>query len=319
MHAMADHWTFWIESRRWMPGEGAWRAAPDSTADTWFLWGEQHDDRRCFGTFGSRADAEKSIERAREHMQKQEQAKDEPRPQGYHISQDRNGTEDEITIHAPGGRELAYIWFWDEEYDQPGVGDQQAKADARHIVDALNAYGPDSAPGQAAQAKPYYAGIVPKAIFGEADALSIHAPDGRGMAFIDLPDRYGRSEAQLQADVQLIVDALNAYQPRHTPGKETPAPGTVELAAALFDSGAAASTEEQKESMAQDRQSSTDHKHNRKQAFRRKGRLEERFDVHEQELGALAPPATGPRPESAGDEQVRQRTPPGRENPGRRR
>ena len=32
----------------------------------------------------------------------------------YYATQDRNGTEDEITIHAPDGRPLAVIQYWEE-------------------------------------------------------------------------------------------------------------------------------------------------------------------------------------------------------------
>lgn len=48
----------------------------------------------------------------------------------YHLSRDKNGTEDEIRIHAPDGRIMASIFFWDES--------EQAEADARLIVEALN-------------------------------------------------------------------------------------------------------------------------------------------------------------------------------------
>jgi hypothetical protein len=89
---------------------------------------------------------------------------------------------------------------------------------------------------------------------------------------------------------------------------------SADLAASLFGGGAAP-----EESSAPARQSGTDQKQRRKQAIRSKTQAEQRFDAHERELGGLVPPATGPRPEPAADEQARQRTPPGRENPGRRR
>ena len=54
----------------------------------------------------------------------------------YHATIDRNGTEDEITIHAPDGRAMAAIQFWDKGEE----GATEAKADAELIVDALNAY-----------------------------------------------------------------------------------------------------------------------------------------------------------------------------------
>ena len=50
------------------------------------------------------------------------------------------------------------------------------------------------------------------------------------MAFSLLADQ----PDQAKADSRLIVDALNAYRPRHTPGKEATAPGADQLAAALF-------------------------------------------------------------------------------------
>lgn len=55
----------------------------------------------------------------------------------YYLSLDRNGTEDEITIHAPNGRGIAFIWFWD---DAECVEAAQKHRDAKLIVDALNAF-----------------------------------------------------------------------------------------------------------------------------------------------------------------------------------
>jgi hypothetical protein len=61
------------------------------------------------------------------------------RARTYYATLDRNGTEDEITIISPSGESLAYIWFWDE----PDTRDaRKAEADARLIMDALNAYRP---------------------------------------------------------------------------------------------------------------------------------------------------------------------------------
>jgi hypothetical protein len=189
-HPMAEKWNYQILGPE---------SAGSDNADIWLVMGEKGDHRRCFGGCPSRAEAERLVDYVR-NWHNQPRQEEPKREEGYYTSQDRNGTEDEITIHAPDGRELAYIWFWEAEADQPGAGDQEAKADAQHIVAALNAYRPGSPPGQDADTKPYYAGIVPKAIFEQADALYIHAPDGRGMAFIDLPDRYGRTEAQLQIE-----------------------------------------------------------------------------------------------------------------------
>lgn len=57
----------------------------------------------------------------------------------YYYRIDRNGTEDEITIHNPEGRLMLSVAFW----DQPDIADaQQRKADAELIVAALNAYRP---------------------------------------------------------------------------------------------------------------------------------------------------------------------------------
>lgn len=55
----------------------------------------------------------------------------------YYATVDRNGTEDEITIHAPDGNCMAFIWLWDEP-DCPEA--KRKKADATLIVNALNAY-----------------------------------------------------------------------------------------------------------------------------------------------------------------------------------
>ena len=58
----------------------------------------------------------------------------------YYATLDRNGTEDEITIWSPHSRSLAFIWFWDDEEADSAAA--HAKAGARLIVDALNAYDP---------------------------------------------------------------------------------------------------------------------------------------------------------------------------------
>ncbi len=50
---------------------------------------------------------------------------------------DRNGTEDDIAIRSPRGREMAFIEFWDEP-DNPAA--KRHKGDAALIVKALNAY-----------------------------------------------------------------------------------------------------------------------------------------------------------------------------------
>jgi hypothetical protein len=219
---MVDNWQYRIESFRWIPSEGAWKPAPESAADTWFLWGEKGDDHRCFGVCTSRADAERALDYARKREQEPQQATDGPRDQGYQISHRRNGTEDEIIIGAPDGRHMAYIQFWDEEYGEPGSGDKEAKADSRLIVDALNAYQVGHAPSEAdaptGTEKAYHA-TLGRDPFDYEDAIDIRAPDGRGMAFSlvsEQPD-------QAKADVQLIVDALNGYHPELAQEKR-PAP-----------------------------------------------------------------------------------------------
>ena len=153
-----------------------------------------------------------------ERMRKRfEQLKNRALGKGYHGSLGRNGTEDEITIHAPDGREMAHIWFWDEEPDQPGVGDKEAKADGLHIIAALNAYRERSGDGhwdRAGTTYGYHASHIRNYLFEQQDAIVIHAPDGRHMAFIELPDEPGAGHAQLRADAQRIVDALNSYPQR---------------------------------------------------------------------------------------------------------
>ena len=54
----------------------------------------------------------------------------------YHATLDRNGTEDEFTIRDPEGRGMATIQFWDSDEGSRS----RAHADARLIVDALNAF-----------------------------------------------------------------------------------------------------------------------------------------------------------------------------------
>lgn len=53
----------------------------------------------------------------------------------YYVTIDRNGTEDELCVHAPDGRIMASTQTW-HDVDTDG----QAQADIKLIVDALNAY-----------------------------------------------------------------------------------------------------------------------------------------------------------------------------------
>src|SRR4051812_30580082 len=63
-------------------------------------------------------------------------------PREYYSTQDRNGTEDEITIYTPDGRPMLCVGFWDVEHVEDPANDNpdQVKADALLIVDALNIY-----------------------------------------------------------------------------------------------------------------------------------------------------------------------------------
>lgn len=59
----------------------------------------------------------------------------------YYATQDRNGTEDEITIYTPEGRRMLCVAFWDkDEWDDGQEDAGQIKADVEMIVNALNAY-----------------------------------------------------------------------------------------------------------------------------------------------------------------------------------
>ncbi len=131
----------------------------------------------------------------------------------YFGSIGRNGTEDEIIIHAPNGREMARIWFWDAEHGEPGVGDKEAKTNGQLIIAALNAYRPEFSRETIAPEAvgAYYSSVVPKALFETHDAVYIHAPNGHGMAFIELQPE-ADAVARAKADAQFIVDALNGYQ-----------------------------------------------------------------------------------------------------------
>jgi hypothetical protein len=217
---MADHWEYRIEAYRRIPGEFGWSPAKDGTAELWLLLGEQGDDHRCFGGFSSRADADRALDDVRHREKEPRHAADD---QGYHARYGRDGTEDEIRIHAPDGRPLAYIWYWEAEYDQPGAGDKEAHADAQLILDALNAYQAGPTPSEAAHARPgtkdaYHASPA-RDPFDHEDAIDIRAPDGRSMAFLWLADH----PDQAHADAQLIVAALNTYQPQQAPSKEAAA------------------------------------------------------------------------------------------------
>jgi hypothetical protein len=238
-------WDYAIKPYRPAAELGAWKQSTEHEATCWFGFRERGDDRRCFGVFPSRQDAEKAMD-----LLKQQDMNPPPPPQapeGYHSSLGRNGTEDEITIHAPGGRALAQIWFWEKELDQPGVGDQQAKADAQLLVEALNAYrarsGPSAIPAAGADlTNAYHYQVSPGSHSHpfDFDTIDIHAPDGHTMAFIELSPK-GHEAHRQKADAQLLVEALNAYQPRQAQGNEQASPRARELAASLF-SGSAAST-----------------------------------------------------------------------------
>ena len=215
--AQKDQWQYRIEPYRRIPGEAGWSPAPGSQAEVWFGFRDKGDDHRCFGVFPSRADAEKAVAVLQKRERQPRPAKEDQRGRGYHTSQRRNGTEDEIVIHAPDGREMAYIWFWEKGWDGPGAGDRTAKADARRIVNALNAYQPDRDPAAAPAdaparpAKAYHARPAPGPV-GDGNAIDIRAPSGRTIAFIGLPDGPAGREAQVaEADARLIADALNAY------------------------------------------------------------------------------------------------------------
>jgi len=138
---------------------------------------------------------------------------DQPRDQGYYASIGHNGSEDEITIHAPDDRPMAGIRFWTEEFKEPGVLDKEAQAESKLIVGALNAYQPPPASHRDSNARTgataaYHvgSGCDPYDI---DDALNICAPDGRAMAYLPLDDQPNHAKA----DAQRIVDALNAYPP----------------------------------------------------------------------------------------------------------
>ena len=228
-------WNYAIKPYRPAAEHGSWQSSTEHEATLWFGFRERGDDRRCFGAFPSRQDAEKAMD-----LLKQQDMNPPPppkAPEGYHASLGRNGTEDEITIRAPDGRALAQIWFWDEEPDQPGVGDQQAKADAQLLVAALNAYRARSGPGTAPVAggdltNAYHYQVSPGTNSDpfDFDTIDIRAPDGHTLAFFALSPE-GHEAQRQKADAQLLVAALNAYQPRQAQGNE--------LAASLFSSSAA--------------------------------------------------------------------------------
>ena len=113
------------------------------------------------------------------------------RGQGYYASIGRQDGWDELTIHAPNGRDMAYLWYRKKRANLPGVGPKAAKAAVRRIVNALNAYQPDL-PARPTNADPAQAGGT--------------------LAFAGLAKRprYYRAFATT-ADTQLIADALNAY------------------------------------------------------------------------------------------------------------
>lgn len=71
------------------------------------------------------------------------QPKEEAMP--YHYTLDRIGpdlrgcgTQEQITIRKPDGRQMAVIQFWENTVCDQGVATEEARADATLIVDALN-------------------------------------------------------------------------------------------------------------------------------------------------------------------------------------
>jgi hypothetical protein len=60
-----------------------------------------------------------------------------PKSKHYYTERTRNGTEDQIDIMSPEGKAIASIQFWDEPDTDAAA---HAEADAKLIVDALNAF-----------------------------------------------------------------------------------------------------------------------------------------------------------------------------------
>jgi hypothetical protein len=58
----------------------------------------------------------------------------------YYATLAREAAMDELTIHAPDGRPMASILFWDEDDEVAKPAADRAKADTDLIVKALNAY-----------------------------------------------------------------------------------------------------------------------------------------------------------------------------------
>ena len=124
---MADPWHYRVEPFRWLPGEAAWKPAPESAADAWFVWGQQGDDRRCLGLYASRAAAARALDEARQREPEALPLKDEPRDrqrrlEGFHatLAEHRSGsgtyTEDgdHILRHwqeLSPERKLSYLAF----------------------------------------------------------------------------------------------------------------------------------------------------------------------------------------------------------------
>ena len=78
--------------------------------------------------------------------------------------------------------------------------------------------------------KGYHAGRT-SSPYDYGEVIEIRSPDERHMAFIWLPDTPAE-QAQVKADAQLIVDALNAHQRQPDPSKEEKA-SVDQLASAL--------------------------------------------------------------------------------------
>jgi hypothetical protein len=59
---MTQAWTYAIKPYRPAAEPGAWTPAGEAEATVWFGFRERGEDRRCFGAFPSRREAEKAME-----------------------------------------------------------------------------------------------------------------------------------------------------------------------------------------------------------------------------------------------------------------
>jgi hypothetical protein len=127
----------------------------------------------------------------------------------YFFSINEYGNYNAILIHAPDGRVIATLSYWADPYSANSA--TRAHADAKLILDALNAYRHDQARQRNSTMSKYHVTYESRTA---EDEVIVRTPDGREIfsTFICAdPVRCPEYKETLK-DIELIVDALNAHR-----------------------------------------------------------------------------------------------------------